>query len=313
MKELRFEGLNAPEYYHEIPDVDSRIAIRKFLDARDTMGYARMSLSFIDDAQTDDFEKNFIKAIHLRHAIVDLNNSFDLLLQIPWIFYRAWKEFNYGGSLRSRNYKNRNDIVRNTTDWVYKAERECSDRKLFIYLDNINNLLKKKIEDFQNQYIANRNKSFTIRSLCNTMKHNHILSFSELYQPYDFTVNINGVSSNLRDRNLGIRYEQQFYIKDNPNEILGIVKTSFSNDLAIDIDYVNGDEFRFIDCTHNTDMLKIVDVFKECTVYYDAIVDLFEEIYDIIYLKICPCLSLNKPNIKQGNGNIDLTKYFTVC
>lgn len=57
------------------------------------------------------------------YSIEDLNNSFDLLIQIPWMYYRIWGCFNSGGSLRTGSLKNRNDIVRNTDDWVYVAEQ----------------------------------------------------------------------------------------------------------------------------------------------------------------------------------------------
>jgi len=316
MKELRFEDLYEPEYYHEIPNFDSRIAIRKFLDARSTMGFAKASLSYIEPTSVDDLEKNFVKSIHLRHALLDLNNSFDLLLQIPWLYYRAWKEFNKCGTLRSKYGKNRENIVRNSTDWVYKAERECSDKKLLIYLNSRQSPLKQKIEDFQNKYIRNDEKEFTVRTLCNTMKHNHELSFQELYEPYEFNVNLNGMSVNCRENDFGAKLVQEFYDEDKPDEILGAIKTNYVNDLEIDIEYKGGDVFRFIDCTHHTDRYRISYVLKECTDYYNAIIDLFEDIYEEIYPNIMPCLSLSnnqKSNIKKGNSSIDLNKYFTKC
>ncbi|MDN5290499.1 MAG: hypothetical protein PWQ06_738 [Anaerophaga sp.] len=272
MKELRFENLYSPEYYHEVPNLDSRIAIRKFLDARETMGLAGISLSYIDTTPTDDFEKNFIRTIYLRHALIDLNNSFDLLLQIPWLYFRAWNEFNRAGSLRTRELKNRNEIIRNTDDWVYQAERECSIAKLLSYLNKLGNPIKSKVEDFIDSYVQNAQKLFTVRSLCNTLKHNHVLSFKELYSTYNFTVNINGVPVNLRENNLGIEYKQEFYDQEKSEQSLGEIRTVYSSDLAIDIEYYGGDLFRFSDCTHESDMLNISDVVSECVSYYDALV-----------------------------------------
>lgn len=46
MKDLRFDDLYPPEYYMDVPGNDGRIAIKKFNDARDTMGFARFSLSY---------------------------------------------------------------------------------------------------------------------------------------------------------------------------------------------------------------------------------------------------------------------------
>ena len=69
MKDLHFENLYSPEYYYEIPDYDCRIAIMKFIDTRDTMGMACTSLLYVEDEPTDDITKNFVRTIHLRHAI----------------------------------------------------------------------------------------------------------------------------------------------------------------------------------------------------------------------------------------------------
>ena len=41
MKDLRFDDLYSLEYYMDVPGNDGRIAIKKFNDARDTMGYSR--------------------------------------------------------------------------------------------------------------------------------------------------------------------------------------------------------------------------------------------------------------------------------
>ena len=153
MKELRFKDLYSPEYYFEIPEYDARIAIKKFHDARDTMGMGKMSLSYIDTDETDDITKNFVRTIHLRHAIVDLNSSFDLLMQIPWFFYRIWKEYNQNGSLLERKLKNRGEIVRNDSDWIEIAEASCEKKKVVKYFDFVQNNLKQKIEDFWDEYI----------------------------------------------------------------------------------------------------------------------------------------------------------------
>ncbi len=64
MKELRFDDLYQQEYYFEQPGKDSRIAIKKFIDARDTMGMAKLSLSYISAEASDEWDKNFVKTIH---------------------------------------------------------------------------------------------------------------------------------------------------------------------------------------------------------------------------------------------------------
>lgn len=315
MKELHFENLYSPEYYFEIPEYDCRIAITKFIDARDTMGMAHFSLSYIDDKPTTDTAKNFVRTIHLRHAIEDLNNSFDLLMQIPWFFYRIWQNYNSCGNLKTKQLKNHTDIIRNTTDWVFSAEKECSVKKVLNYFSSVSNTTEQAIEKFYNDYIKNDQKNFTIRTLCNTMKHNHALAFEELYEPYNFILNINGQKKNLREQQLGVRFEQN--IMDlSKNKQVGKVLYNYEDDWSIDIEYTNSDYFRFSDCTHNSNRLKILDVYQECCEYYDAIIDLFEVIYNDIYPQLYLLETLangdGKPNIKKSNEKIDLNKYFSI-
>ncbi len=317
MRKLRFEDLYPPEYYYEQAGMDCRLAIKKFHDARDTMGMAQLALSYISEDNKDDFEKNYVKSIHLRHAIEDLNNSFDLLLQIPWFYYRAWSEFNRGGSLRNNSLKNRADIVRNTDDWVYSAEQACSYNKLIAYLASESNTLESKYEGFWKSYVSveESQKVFTVRSLCNTLKHNHALRFKELYEPYDFNININGKTTNLRKAKMSVKFHQEFHDDSNPNVKLGCVNYEYIDDLSVDIEFYSGDKFRFSDCAGNTGMIGLYDAYTECCKYYDELIGLFEDIYAEIY----PAMQLlpsfigveGRPNIIPSNQNIDLNKYFS--
>ena len=291
----------------------------KFIDARDTMGMAKLSLSYIDTEATNEKDRNFVRTVHLRHAIEDLNSSFDLLLQIPWFFYRIWEKYNSNGTLRESKLNNRNEITRNANNWVVDAEKSCEKKKVQKYLNSVQSDLRQKIEDFWKQYIENRQKSFTVRTLCNAMKHNHALAFEELYEPYDFTIKINGEERNLRKEKLGIRFQQDILDQSettNESTKVGQVKYSYENDLTVDIEYINSDIFRFRDCTHEGDMLKIEDVYKECCGYYDALVDLYEEVYKDIYPKMILLESFvgadGKPNIKSSGETIDMNNYFIV-
>ena len=310
LKELRFEELYLPEYYFEIPDYDSRLAIMKFRDARDTMGMALFSLSYV--VESNEADRIAANIIHLRHAIEDLNNSFDLMLQIPWFFYRIWEKYNSAGSLRKDNLKNRNNIIRNATDWVIKAEKACSKEKVVNYLDNNSNPLKEKIENFGNDYITNSDKDFTVRDLCNRMKHRGSLAFEEQYKKYNFNLRIDGQSAKLwKD---GDELECIFDFENENQEIIGQIAYKYTDDLSIDIEYKDGELFRFGDCSHASSLLKITDVFKECCAFYNALVDLFEDIYKVIY----PNMILLHDVI--GNGSItdakisdnviDLKKFF---
>ncbi len=310
------EFLYSPEYYMDVPEYDGRIAIKKFNDARNTMAMARFLLSYIEDFSSDELGKNFARVIHLRHAIEDLNNSFDLLLQIPWFYYRIWTGFNRGSSLRTSQLKNRKEIIINTQDWVLLAERDCKMEKVISYLQSVSNPLEQKIRDFSNDYIEGAGKTFTIRSLCNTLKQNHALSFEELYEPYDFNLNINGEVTNLRQAGIGIRFEQRIVEKDNPSVEVGKIKYDYTDDLSIDFEYCQGDNFRYEDCTDAGQRLKIRDVYNECCTYFDALVELFEEVYSQIYPRIGLLPSLvdenGKPNIKPSSSKISMNDYFGV-
>lgn len=315
MKDLRFDDLYSPEYYMDVPGNDGRIAIKKFNDTRDTMAMARFSLSYIEATPSDDLGKNFAKTIHLRHAIEDLNSSFDLLLQIPWFYFRIWAEFNRGASLRIGKLKNRNEIIRNTKDWVFLAERDCEYRKVIAYLQATSNPLETKIRSFSSDYIEESGKLFTVRSLCNALKHNHALSFEELYEPYDFWMNINGQKINLREER-GIRFKQKILENDNPDIKVGEIKYYYADDFSIDYEYVQGEFFRYEDCVDTKYRLKIQDVYKGCCEYFDALVELFEEVYKQIYpqIDLLPTIvrEKGKPNIKPSANSISMNDYFII-
>lgn len=315
MKDLRFDDLYPPEYYMDVPGNDGRIAIKKFNDARDTMGFSRFSLSYISDDSSNETGKNFAKIIHLRHAIEDLNNSFDLLLQIPWFYYRIWAEFNRGALLQTHQLKNRKEIIRNTKNWVFLAERECEINKVKSYLKSVSNPLEKKINDFSDKYVKGNGKPFTVRSLCNILKHNHALSFDELYEPYDFNLNINGKEIDLRKSRMGVQFEQSVFEKDNPDVEVGKIIIKYNDDFSVDYEYNQGEIFRYEDCMNANQQLKIQEVYKECCDYFDALVELFEEVYNEIYPQIGLLPSLvsrnGKPNIKTSSRSVSLNDYFT--
>lgn len=319
MKELRFENLYNPEYYLDYPGYDSRIAIMKFIDARDTMGMAKLSLSYIDTKATNEIDRNFTRIMHLRHAMEDLNSSFDLLLQIPWFFYRIWEAYNIDGGLREKKLKNKSEVRRNTDNWVTNAEESCEKKKVIKYFNSVQSDMEHKIEEFYNEYIINSKKPFTVRTLCNAMKHNHALAFDELYKPYDFTIEIDGEVKNLRNEKIGMRCHQdisRYSETTGESTKVGQIKYSYEKDLIVDIEYTNSDTFRFEDCTRDRYRFKIEEVYKECCAYYDAIVDLYEEIYKDIYPKMILLETFTgldgKPTINKSEEKINLNKYFTV-
>lgn len=75
------------------------------------------------------------------------------MLQIPWFYFRIWEEFNKGASLRTGQLKNKKEIIRNASDWVILAERDCDYKKVMKYLQVTSNPLETTINDFFSDYI----------------------------------------------------------------------------------------------------------------------------------------------------------------
>ena len=83
------EKLYGPEFYMEIELKDVRLAVSKINDFIETLRDASLSLIYCDKDEHPGVEErllNIVRRNHIRHAIVDLNNAFDILLQVPWCF-----------------------------------------------------------------------------------------------------------------------------------------------------------------------------------------------------------------------------------
>lgn len=315
--EMYLRKLKDPEYYMEFEGHEVRLAISKMKAFMETLGDAYLSITYSNKSEynnTNSTETNMIRRIHTRHAIIDLNNSFDLLLQIPWFYYRIWTYFNKSGSLYSSNkYKNSPDIIRNSKNWVEKSEKNCTYPKLIRFLTSQNDkellTIKTKLDSFNCNYILNRNKDFTIRTLANQMKHNHSLKLKEFYNPYDYNVNINNKKINLRKQQLGINLNADFYDIENYNHTLGTIKMNYFDDLYIDIEYKNGESFLAKDYMEENKRFNLDDIYKEMIKYRDELLELYEIILNIIEqnLVLNPLLS-NNPSKKIKTVNLD--KYF---
>lgn len=267
----------------EIEGFDIRIAVTKIKSYIETFSHANISLTYTNKSEhsNDDLETIFLRKTHCRHAILDLNNSFDLLVQIPWFTFRIWEFFNAGGSLRTN--KLNNNITRNTEDWVSEAEKCCNVKKVMKYFENSNDpnikALKLKFKAFTDDYIFNETKPFTIRTLVNQMKHNHSLNFKEFYVPNNLNLNVNGEVVNLKDINLKLQINQKFHEINSPSKELGEMKISYDNDLKIDIHYKNGEEFFAEDYLRLNKMVSIDDIYSEAIQYGNALSLLYEDLF----------------------------------
>lgn len=308
--------LQDPEFYMEIQDQDVRLSIVKANDMIETLYDASISVTYADEAEYPDAEemdKNLVRRIHTRHALLDLNNCFDLLLQVPWFHFRIWNQYNPGGPLRTNDRKYQNNITRNTPNWVKEAEENCSYQKVVKYLERLTDsaivAFVAELKQFRADYIFNQTKPFTVRSIANQMKHNHSLKLEEFHASYDFNVAINGVTGNLKDNQLYMQMDVPFYTESNPSVTLGTMKVEMKDDLYVDVLYANGDEFYAKDYLKESSRYTLNDIHQELIDYGNALIDLYEK----LLLVIEPNLVQNPflpPAVKRIGKPINLDKYF---
>lgn len=308
--------LQDPEFYMEIPDHDVRLSVVKANDMLETFYDASISVTYADEAEYDDaevMEKKLVRRIHTRHALLDLNNCFDLLLQVPWFHFRIWEQYNPGGPLRTNDRRTHNNITRNTTDWVKEAEENCSYSKVVKYLEQLTDpdvvAFIADLKQFRADYIFNQAKPFTVRNIANQMKHNHSLKLEEFHVLYDFNVDINGVKNSLKDNQLKMQVDVPFFEASNPSVPIGNMKVEMNDDLYVDVLYTNGDEFYAKDYLKENSRYTLNDIHQELIHYGNALIDLYEK----LLLVIEPNLAQNPflpPAVKKKGKPINLDTYF---
>ncbi|WP_460271279.1 hypothetical protein [Bacillus sp. NEAU-Y102] len=168
-------GLSDPMLYMEFRGVDSRLAVSKLRGFLMTYGYAQYSKNKFKEEMKGG--KGTRPRMHMRYAVLDFNNCFDLLLQIPWVYYRMWENFNPKG-----------DIQRGEDGWLDKVEGRCSWKRLSAGIKKLEdaNMLRflENLENFSANYLENVDKPFTIRQLANAIKHRGFIDLSEYQVGY---------------------------------------------------------------------------------------------------------------------------------
>ncbi len=317
MEKILIDDLYLPDYYMEVKGLDVRLGMKKFDDLLKTVGEANFSLLYSDENEYDkdnenDFELSIVRRMHIRHAILDFNNSFDILLQVPWLFYRAWEEYNIGKPLH-KSSKNHKDIIRNSDKWVIKAGKACSFQKVYKYLDNSANMKLKKfgdlLNDFYKTYINNQSKKFTIRSLANMIKHNSALQLRELNEPWEFNLKLKEFDViSLKEKGLEAEIKGSFYdMKSGKTE--GEFLFSYSDDIYLDIKYKNGEVFKAKDYMFSENNYSIIEIRDECINFNKEIIALYNQLFNILG----DDLSINivfKPNKITKSSIVNLDKYF---
>lgn len=309
-----FFDLFPPEYYHEIQGFDSRLAVLKLNDVRETLGDCALSLDYSSfEAQQnidDEFERNLIRRIHIRHAIIDLNNCFDLLLQVPWFFYRQWEDFNVGGLYYNSNDKYYKKVIRNTDNWVEKAEKDCNYSKVITVLkdhsDKELNNLALCYKNFNNLFIFNDEKKFTVRTLANGIKHNGSLKIKELCNHWTFNVKENGRSRECNS----LKRDFEIFSEDDSKKCIGKTHVIGTDDLYINIKYYDGDLFQGKDCMRKNKEYSLDEIYNELISYYDNLIDVFDTVFNNINPKLVHSEILNPEHTDINKESININKYF---
>lgn len=320
--------LKTPEFYMEKEGYDIRLATLKINDFLDTLGDATTSITYANKSEhpnVPDEELSIIRRIHMRHAIMDLNNCYDLLLQIPWFYYRIWQEYNQGGSFYNKKFqfvingenkerKFKLNITRNVDGWVEEVEKECDYAKVLQMLEHQTDQdvmqFKASLKNFTNNYVFNFGKNISIRRIANQIKHNGSLKVKELYKPYEFNVSSpSGQTINLKDSGLGARFNANFYVEDNPQDEIGEMQVAYTDDLYIDISYPTGETFRAKDYIKSESLYSLDDIYDELINYRESLINLYNDLHVLIEpnLDYNPLLPSRKA---KKNSTINLDAYF---
>lgn len=301
MKEIPHIGeIIGPEYYHEIESYDCRVAIRKLTDVYHTLYEAATSMVYsdINEYSEDNFETKVIRRSHLRHAVVDLNNCFDLLLQVPWFFYRIGLNKNP-------------TIQRNSSNWVSDIAKKCRVDTVISELKNsgiaeqiaVGEAMKK----FQDNFIFNSAKTFTIRSLSNHLKHNGSMPITEFEEPIKFNLNApKGIDPSKIRTEIGV----EFYEESSPDTSIGKIKVIAEKYALVDIEYHSGEIFKGEDYSYFKLSHSFKEIYDECLAFYDEFLSLLEVIYQNIYINIPLSPFFDKSTLKTTTNTIDLNKWY---
>lgn len=309
------EKLHGPEFYMEYESKDVRLAVSKINDFIETLGDASLSMIYSDKDEHSGVEErllNIVRRNHIRHAIVDLNNSFDILLQVPWFLYRCWNEFNTGGLYCHPKHKAKNDVIRNQEGWVGKAEEACNYKNLIKFLKGSSeaelNSLAVLYETFNNDFRFNKNRSIIIREVANQIKHKHNIKLKEFNEPYAFHMIINGVEVNLKENDMYPQISTMFYDLET-NEEHGIIIARYKDDLEVDIEYKSGEKFLGKDLINQNNIYAIEELINEMVSYFDSIVELYNKIFEQLKDEIQINPFTKEPTIKKTT-DYNMDKFF---
>ncbi|KIL06609.1 hypothetical protein SR42_15830 [Clostridium botulinum] len=312
-KELLDYGIKligSPEEYCDFEGMDIRLAVMKANDLYYTISDARVELSYVDKEyyEMEGFDNDFVRYIHLKNAIQDLNRMYDISLQIPWFLYRIWTEERvFKDKIDKAKAKN---IIRNSENWVNNSEDICKDKYVKRYLKfkktAIHNEILELLDSFTKEFIFNENKE-TIRSLCNYIKHKGNILPEEIKGKTNFKFSINNEAKEI-DGVLLVPKNWKVPNIPNLSNLWKVPNIVFNNGKEFTIDFIyNSKKENFYGSDLIKKSLSIDNVYSECINYLKA----FKPIYDlyIIMLKEYICRFMREPEI-NNSSSINLNELY---
>lgn len=148
---------------------------KRFQDVYNTIAGARLSVAlaqikeFPEFIQPNEWGYNWMRSRYVTDAILLYEASFDLILQIPWIFFQVYKTSNKDFDIR----KDVANILENCRLGKFKNATSNSKLPYELY---------KLLANFYEK------ENITISKLANTIKHRQCISFKELRLQNVFTV-----------------------------------------------------------------------------------------------------------------------------
>lgn len=172
--------INKPSFikYCLQKEIESSVAsetCKRFQDVYNTIAGARLFVAlsqikeFPEILQPDKWGYDWLRSRYVSDAILLYEASFDLLLQIPWIFFQVYKQY-------------RLDMPKDLAEIL----RKC-------HLRDLNGNIDKGLYSFLEKFDENENQF--ISESANYIKHRQCLVFKDLLLSDDFAVIGNGYNS----------------------------------------------------------------------------------------------------------------------
>jgi hypothetical protein len=129
------------------------------------------------------------------------------------------------------------------------------------------------------------------------------LKIKELYEEYNFTLNINGKVLSPKEMGLGVERDVTFCSADDTENELGKIKIKYSDDMYVDIKYATGEEFRAVDYIDKAEYYPFFDIYNEVVDYYNEFQNLCKSIYFAIkkHLRCSPILKIDRKSTSSFN------------